>query len=661
MGNCRLCYEDCLEDSPQTRALIGVYEHDSIVLLEFIKSLKNIYNEIASIQNQLAIATGHLSTKLRQFSNLSNSLNLNVGGLCTTTNEVAVKVEEISMINRIAFNELVESLEGPNLQFGNDDFEEFYRLKANFHSSDSLHEDAAARHARISKKKINEKSWKEASDQLYAARKTFHNTSMMYCSCLNSLQNKKDIGVLKPAISLIKSQVSYAVLSEDHRKGWLKTVEDICLYFNKIKENDEIMRKESLKCIDSLDAASTRAYIPDPPASLNFPDLPANKNKNQISGYLFQRSRGTILTQWNRNYFFTQGSNLMKQSKMDLGGQLLIDLENCRVNKVEQDDRRHVFQITSGNKQVVLQAESKHQLEEWIATLTNISTAYVILQNEHLTLVAEQKISSPSVKTTTKLQKSYSVDEPATKPDSLASTSSSMLMKIKQAATNLVSPSTTTVQEKQLKSEDKLKNLIGPESTNILFNLSKIGDLLPTTDKSETSDSGITNNEESFTSKYSCHFLGCKEVTGKLIANDRGDGRSRYQLIDDTIWQVMAGRAIHKVMTTTDVVLQISLSDVCLLDSTAKSVLKVFMTSDIRKVQTHAENQRLFGIIVTSSHANDGEMTCYVFENFESANEICCTFDTAKAIHQSKLEFEKTKIKTQKESSTEELKSDKEN
>ena len=63
------------------------------------------------------------------------------------------------------------------------------------------------------------------------------------------------------------------------------------------------------------------------------------------------------------------------------------------------------------------------------------------------------------------------------------------------------------------------------------------------------------------------------------------------------------------------------------------------MTSDIRKVQTHAENQRLFGIIVTSSHANDGEMTCYVFENFESANEICCTFDTAKAIHQSKVSF----------------------
>ena len=62
------------------------------------------------------------------------------------------------------------------------------------------------------------------------------------------------------------------------------------------------MRKESLKCIDSLDAASTRAYIPDPPASLNFPDLPANKNKNQISGYLFQRSSVCLFKKIDRTF-----------------------------------------------------------------------------------------------------------------------------------------------------------------------------------------------------------------------------------------------------------------------------------------------------------------------------------------------------------------------
>lgn len=37
----------------------------------------------------------------------------------------------------------------------------------------------------------------------------------------------------------------------------------------------------------------------------------------------------------------------MKQSKADLGGQLLVDLENCQVNMFEQDDRRHLFQVVS--------------------------------------------------------------------------------------------------------------------------------------------------------------------------------------------------------------------------------------------------------------------------------------------------------------------------
>ena len=56
-------------------------------------------------------------------------------------------------------------------------------------------------------------------------------------------------------------------------------------------------------------------------------------------------SRGTILSQWNRNYFFTQGGNLMQQSKGDFGGQLCIDLEGCAVAPSDVDDRRRVFQV----------------------------------------------------------------------------------------------------------------------------------------------------------------------------------------------------------------------------------------------------------------------------------------------------------------------------
>ena len=114
----------------------------------------------------------------------------------------------------------------------------------------------------------------------------------------------------------------------------------------------------------------------------------------------------------------------MQQNKDELAGQLTLDLDGCTVTPLDVDDRRHVFQVRkdflissfhlifslnymysaftgawnnnhlrqpppydlfffstkitgasshSSKKVVVLQAESKHQYEEWLSTLLNIS------------------------------------------------------------------------------------------------------------------------------------------------------------------------------------------------------------------------------------------------------------------------------------------------
>jgi len=48
-------------------------------------------------------------------------------------------------------------------------------------------------------------------------------------------------------------------------------------------------RELCVEKMDRLDGQSTRAYIPDPPTSMNFPDVPVDRAKTQISGYLFYR------------------------------------------------------------------------------------------------------------------------------------------------------------------------------------------------------------------------------------------------------------------------------------------------------------------------------------------------------------------------------------
>ena len=50
---------------------------------------------------------------------------------------------------------------------------------------------------------------------------------------------------------------------------------------------------------------------------------------------------------WDRQFYFTQGGNLMSQARGDVAGGLAMDIDNCSVMAVDCEDRRYCFQITS--------------------------------------------------------------------------------------------------------------------------------------------------------------------------------------------------------------------------------------------------------------------------------------------------------------------------
>lgn len=56
---------------------------------------------------------------------------------------------------------------------------------------------------------------------------------------------------------------------------------------------------------------------------------------------------GLVSSSWERQYFFTQGGNLMRQARGEVAGSLLTDLDNSSVMAVDCDDRRFCFQVTS--------------------------------------------------------------------------------------------------------------------------------------------------------------------------------------------------------------------------------------------------------------------------------------------------------------------------
>lgn len=61
----------------------------------------------------------------------------------------------------------------------------------------------------------------------------------------------------------------------------------------------------------------------------------------------FLSKTGLVSSSWDRQFYFTQGGNLMSQARGDVAGGLVMDIDNCSVMAVDCEDRRYCFQITS--------------------------------------------------------------------------------------------------------------------------------------------------------------------------------------------------------------------------------------------------------------------------------------------------------------------------
>lgn len=69
---------------------------------------------------------------------------------------------------------------------------------------------------------------------------------------------------------------------------------------------------------------------------------------------------GLVSSTWDRQFYFTQGGNLMSQARGDVAGGLAMDIDNCSVMAVDCEDRRYCFQITSfDGKKLVIYSTTK--------------------------------------------------------------------------------------------------------------------------------------------------------------------------------------------------------------------------------------------------------------------------------------------------------------
>ncbi|ERE87475.1 DCC-interacting protein 13-alpha [Cricetulus griseus] len=167
----------------------------------------------------------------------------------------------------------------------------------------------------------------EVTEDVYTSRKKQHQTMMHYFCALNTLQYKKKIALLEPLLGYMQAQISFFKMGSENLNGQLE---------------------EFLANI----------------------------------GTSVQNKTGLVSSTWDRQFYFTQGGNLMSQARGDVAGGLAMDIDNCSVMAVDCEDRRYCFQITSfdGKKSSILQAESKKDHEEVIIGKHFYSTDSILHQ-----------------------------------------------------------------------------------------------------------------------------------------------------------------------------------------------------------------------------------------------------------------------------------------
>ncbi|XP_047285022.1 DCC-interacting protein 13-beta isoform X9 [Homo sapiens] len=366
----KLLLEEALQDSPQTRSLLSVFEEDAGTLTDYTNQLLQAMQRVYGAQNEMCLATQQLSKQLLAYEKQNFALGKGDEEVISTLHYFSKVVDELNLLHTELAKQLADTMVLPIIQFREKDLTEVSTLKDLFGlaSNDVClfleHDLSMAKYSRLPKKKENEKVKTEVGKEVAAARRKQHLSSLQYYCALNALQYRKQMAMMEPMIGFAHGQINFfkkgAEMFSKRMDSFLSSVADMVQSIQVELEAEAEKMRVSQQELLSVDES---VYTPD--SDVAAPQI--NRNLIQKAGYLNLRNKtGLVTTTWERLYFFTQGGNLMCQPRGAVAGGLIQDLDNCSVMAVDCEDRRYCFQITTpnGKSGIILQAESRKENEE---------------------------------------------------------------------------------------------------------------------------------------------------------------------------------------------------------------------------------------------------------------------------------------------------------
>ncbi|KAK9400009.1 DCC-interacting protein 13-beta [Crotalus adamanteus] len=600
-----------MQDSPQTRSLLSVFEEDAGTLTEYTNQLLQAMQRIYGAQNEMCLATQQLSKHLLAYEKQNFALGKGDEEMISTLQSFSKIVDELNVLHTELAKQLANTMVLPIIQFREKDLTEVSTLKDLFSLASNEHDISMARYSRLPKKRENGKLKAEVVKEVASARRKQHLSSLQYYCALNALQYRKRIAMMEPMLGYARSQINFlkkgAEMFSKKLDGFLTSVTNMVQSIQ--EESDAEVEAMRVSQQDLLSVGES-VYTPDFDAS---PVI--NKNLIQKAGYLNLRNKtGLVTTTWDRLYFFTQGGNLMCQPRGAVAGGLIQDLDNCSVMAIDCEDRRYCFQITTptGKPGITLQAESKKEYEEWISAINNISRQIYLTDNPEAVAIRLNQTALQAVTpimSFEKKQASHSSSQEGKNMDILNDQTVPEESADALVLNELIAPGTPIQFDIVLPATEFLDQHRGGRRTNP-FGESEDGE------KEDEADSLLQH-------MFVVRFLGSMAV--------RSD--HTVEVIYEAMRQVLAARAIHNIFRTTESHLLVTSNDLKLIDPQTQVTRSNFELANVTQFAAHKENKRLFGFVVCASELPGEEgMSAYVFESNTEGEKICYAINLGKEI-----------------------------
>uniref|UniRef100_A0A3Q2Y3Q8 Adaptor protein, phosphotyrosine interaction, PH domain and leucine zipper containing 1 n=1 Tax=Hippocampus comes TaxID=109280 RepID=A0A3Q2Y3Q8_HIPCM len=620
----KLPLEETLEDSPQTRSLLGVFEEDTAVMSNYCTRLYQAMHRIYDAQNELSAAT-HLTSKLlKEYDKQRFPLGGDDEVMSSTLQQFAKVIDELSSCHAVLSTQLADAMMFPITQFKERDLKGICSLVLLNVLTVIIadHDTAINRYSRLSKRKDNDKMRAEAVEDVYTSRKKQHQTMMHYFCSLNMLQYKKKTALLEPLLGYMQAQINFFKMgSENLSQQWEDFLATIGTSVQNVRREMEEEVGHMQQTIEQMEKSCDPLYAPCDPDPLH---SPVCRNLTQRQGYLYVRNKtGLVSTSWERQYFFTQGGNLMQQGRAEVAGGLVTDLDNASVMAVDSDDRRFCFQITSFDGKNCFRWFFSDRIlmlsaHQWIATINNISRRIYLSENTEEVAARINQLAIEAVTPSPSFQQRHDSMRPASKSRVGRTGSISSVGSEPSPALSALS----------------LDALVAPE-TPIQFDIiSPVSEENARHGKTAAQagrrsnpfgESGDKTSEDNsiLHQLFIVRFLGSMEVKNAESAD----------VIPETMRQILAARAIHNIFRMTESHLLVTCDCLKLIDPQTQVTRLTFPLSSVLQSSSHQDNKRLFGFIMhsASGHA-DGRAVCYILESNDDGEKICDSIGLAKQI-----------------------------